>query len=141
MITDSRVQANLALLTTPIRIGGQRAANRIAMAPMTNKQSHADGTLSSAEIDWLGMRADGGFGLVITGGYTVAPEGRIWHGQAALYDESHVEPLAELARRISATDAIGIVQLIHGGSRATREITHTAGISASDGPEIGRAHV
>ena len=38
------------------------------MSPMTNKQSHPDGTLSDAEIEWLVRRAQGGFGTVITGG-------------------------------------------------------------------------
>lgn len=123
------------VLSAPIRLGAQRSMNRIAMAPITNKQSNEDGTLSRAEIDWLGRRADGGFGVVITGGWAVAPEGRTWHGQAALYDERHVAPLAELAQTISTTTALCIVQLIHGGSRSTREITRTAAISASDGPD------
>lgn len=57
------------ILSAPIRLGAQRSMNRIAMAPMTNKQSHDDGTLSRAETDWLGMRANGGFGVVITGGW------------------------------------------------------------------------
>ena len=33
---------------------------------MTNKQSHEDGTLSNAEIDWLVHRAKGGFGIITT---------------------------------------------------------------------------
>jgi 2,4-dienoyl-CoA reductase-like NADH-dependent reductase (Old Yellow Enzyme family) len=126
-------------LLTPIALGQARAVNRVAMAPMTNKQSHEDGRLSPAEIEWLGQRAEGGFGVVITGGWAVAPEGRTWHGQAALYDERHEAPLIDLARRITATPALGIVQLIHGGSRSTRAITNTAGISASDGPDWAAA--
>lgn len=100
---------------------------------MTNKQSPDDGELSDAEIEWLTMRARGGFGLTITGGWAVAPEGRIWHGQAALYEPRHAEPLRRLGRAIAATSSLGIVQLIHGGTRATPSITHTEGISASAG--------
>ncbi|MCU1473034.1 NADH:flavin oxidoreductase [Amnibacterium sp.] len=122
-------------LTRPIRLGSQRAINRIVMAPMTNKQSHEDGTLSAAEVDWLGMRADGGFGVVITGAWAVAPEGRAWEGQAGLYAERHLAPLVGLAQRIASTDALGIVQVHHGGSRSAPEITHTRGISSSDGPD------
>src|SRR4051794_13274764 len=96
------------MLTTPIRVGSRRAINRIVMAPMTNKQSHEDGTLSAAEVEWLGLRTDGGFGVVITGAWAVAPEGRAWHGQAGLYAERHVAPLAALAQRIASTDALGI---------------------------------
>lgn len=130
--TESRPRVP-ASLVTPLRVGNWISANRIAMAPMTNKQSAEDGVLSDAEIEWLTMRAQGGFGMIITGGWSVAPEGRIWDGQAALYDLRHVEPLHTLGRAIAATPALGIVQLIHGGTRATPTITHTQGISASAG--------
>mgnify|MGYP003339815109 FL=1 len=36
--------------------------NRFVLAPMTNCQSHADGTLGDDEYNWLVMRAAGGFG-------------------------------------------------------------------------------
>ena len=40
--------------------------NRSVLAAMTNKQSHADGTLSDEEIRFLIRRAEGGFGLITT---------------------------------------------------------------------------
>jgi hypothetical protein len=36
-------------------------ANRFMLAPLTNWQSNADGTLADAEYHWLTMRARGGF--------------------------------------------------------------------------------
>ena len=116
-----------------VQIGNRTASNRIALAPMTNKQSHDTGELSEAEITWLAMRARGGFGLVITGAWAVTPEGRVWHGQTALYGPQHAPPLARLGAAIAQTSALGIVQLIHGGNRATPSITKTEGISASAG--------
>lgn len=121
------------ILSMPIRIGQQIAANRVAMAPMTNEQSFENGVLSDAEIQWLTMRARGGFGLVITGAWAVAPDGRTWPGQVALYEAGNDEPLAKLGRAIAATGSRGIVQIFHGGSRATPEITQAEGISASAG--------
>jgi 2,4-dienoyl-CoA reductase-like NADH-dependent reductase (Old Yellow Enzyme family) len=38
------------------------------LAPMTNQQSHADGTLLDDEYRWLVMRAAGGFGGIMTCG-------------------------------------------------------------------------
>lgn len=122
-------------LSTPIRIGDWTAPNRVALAPMTNQQSLGTGELSDAEIEWLAMRARGGFGLTITGAWSVAPEGRIWPGQAALYESRHEAPLARLGRTIAGTPSLGIVQLIHGGSRFTPSITRTEGISASAGKQ------
>ena len=43
---------------------GVEARNRTVLAAMTNRQSHADGTLSEDEIHFLLMRAAGGFGIV-----------------------------------------------------------------------------
>lgn len=121
-------------LTAPITLGSVTAANRIALAPMTNKQSHPDGTLSGAEIAWLAQRARGGFGTVITGAYAVAPEGRVWHGQAGVYAAAHQPALARLARELVTSGSVGIVQLIHGGARFTPQIARAEGVSASAGP-------
>jgi 2,4-dienoyl-CoA reductase-like NADH-dependent reductase (Old Yellow Enzyme family) len=120
-------------LFSPVTIGSATAINRFAMAPMTIKQSHTDGVLSAAETDWLARRAEGGFGMVITGGWAVALEGRVWEGQVALFDERHAPPLRNLATRLADTSTLGIVQLIHGGSRHTPRLSGTEGISASRG--------
>jgi 2,4-dienoyl-CoA reductase-like NADH-dependent reductase (Old Yellow Enzyme family) len=45
---------------------GPAMPNRFMLAPLTNTQSHADGTLSDEEFHWLTMRAKGGFGLTMT---------------------------------------------------------------------------
>ena len=45
---------------------GPAMKNRFMLAPLTNLQSHADGTLSDEEFHWLSLRAQGGFGLVMT---------------------------------------------------------------------------
>lgn len=123
----------MADLAEPVSLGSAQLINRIAMAPMTNKQSHEDGTLSGTEIAWLARRAEGGFGAIITGGYAVSPEGRVWDGQAGVYSDDHIVPLARLATALAPTSTPGIVQLIHGGSRFTPEIAREPGISASAG--------
>ena len=45
---------------------GPAWTNRYTLAPMTNKQSHDDGTLSEGEYQWLVARGRGGFGVVKT---------------------------------------------------------------------------
>ncbi|NQX13407.1 NADH:flavin oxidoreductase [Microbacteriaceae bacterium VKM Ac-2855] len=120
-------------LTESITLGGRTAINRIAVAPMTNKQSSENGTLSEVEIEWLMKRARGGFGSVITGAWAIAPEGRVWSGQAALYTAEQAAPLGELGRQMATTPALGIVQLIHGGSRYTPDVAGPGGFSASEG--------
>ena len=57
---------------------GTTMRNRAVLAAMTNKQSHPDGTLSDAEINWLLRRAEGGFGIVTTAASHVTPGGQGW---------------------------------------------------------------
>ena len=54
-------------LSSPISfVHGTSIDNRITLAPLTNEQSHVDGTLSDEEYKWLTMRAAGGFALTMT---------------------------------------------------------------------------
>ena len=54
-------------LAAPLDLAhGPSWRNRFALAPLTNTQSHADGTLSDDEENWLVARGEGGFGLVMT---------------------------------------------------------------------------
>ena len=76
--------------------------NSIALAPLTNRQSHDDGALSDDEIAWLTARAVGGFGLVMTAAAFVAPAGHVWQGQLGVANDDHLpglrRPRAEPAR-------------------------------------------
>lgn len=97
---------------------GHTMKNRFMLAPLTNQQSHADGTFSQAEHDWLVMRAKGGFGAVMTAAGYVQPDGKGFEGQLG-FDQARFEPaLAALATDIKAQDSLAIAQLYHGGLRA-----------------------
>ncbi len=95
--------------------------NRFALAPLTNLQSHADGTLSDDERRWLVARAEGGFGLTMTCAAYVARAGNAWPGQLGVADDAHLPGLRRLADEIRATGSVSSVQLHHGGIRASSE--------------------
>jgi 2,4-dienoyl-CoA reductase-like NADH-dependent reductase (Old Yellow Enzyme family) len=92
--------------------------NRLMLAPLTNLQSHTDGTLSEAEMHWLAMRAQGGFGLTMTAAAHVQPVGQGFPGQLGAFDDSHIPGLTEMARRIRAENSVALMQLHHGGMRS-----------------------
>ena len=62
---------------------GPAMANRFMLAPLTNLQSHVDGTLSDDEMHWLEMRAKGGFALVMTAAAHVQRAGDLHTRQPA----------------------------------------------------------
>ena len=98
-------------------------SNRLAVAPLTNKQSHSDGTLGDDERRWLVARAHGGFGLVMSCATYVAAEGQAWDGQLGISDDRHLAGLSRLADEVRAADAVSSVQLHHGGLRADPEVS------------------
>jgi 2,4-dienoyl-CoA reductase-like NADH-dependent reductase (Old Yellow Enzyme family) len=110
---------------------GLTAKNRVALAPMTNKQSHEDGTLSDDELHWLTCRADGGFGIVMTCAAHVAKDGQGWPGELGVFDDVHVEGLARIARALRSRGAASIAQIFHGGLRADAGVNGAQPWSAS----------
>jgi 2,4-dienoyl-CoA reductase-like NADH-dependent reductase (Old Yellow Enzyme family) len=97
---------------------GPAWANRYALAPMTNKQSHDDGTLSETEYQWLVARGRGGFAVVKTCAAYIADTGRTWTGQLGIASDDHLPGLTRLAEGLRATGTRSLVQLHHGGLRA-----------------------
>lgn len=97
---------------------GKPMKNRLMLAPLTNRQSHADGRLSDDEHRWLAMRAAGGFGMTMTAAAHVQPVGQGFTGQLGVFDDAHDAGLAALATAIRAHCSLSSLQLHHAGSRA-----------------------
>jgi 2,4-dienoyl-CoA reductase-like NADH-dependent reductase (Old Yellow Enzyme family) len=89
-----------------------------ALAPLTNTQSHPDGTLSDDELRWLVRRA-GHFDFIETCATFVSAEGHAWRGQLGISSDAHLPGLTRLASAIAAAGSIGLVQLHHAGKQAT----------------------
>lgn len=112
-------------------------ANSFMLAPLTNQQSHADGTLSDDEHHWLTMRAQGGFGLTMTCAAHVAKAGQGFAGQLGCFGDEHLAGLTRLARDIKAHGSVAIVQLHHAGNRSPQDLIGEAPVCPSDDPNTG----
>jgi 2,4-dienoyl-CoA reductase-like NADH-dependent reductase (Old Yellow Enzyme family) len=116
---------------------GPAMKNRFMLAPLTNQQSHGDGTLSDEEFRWLTMRAKGGFGLTMTCASHVQPQGRGFAGQLGIYSDIHLEGLRRLAGAIRAENSLAAVQLHHAGMRALKPLIAGQPVCPSDNAEFG----
>jgi 2,4-dienoyl-CoA reductase-like NADH-dependent reductase (Old Yellow Enzyme family) len=116
---------------------GPSMKNRFMLAPLTNQQSHADGTLSDDEFTWLTMRAKGGFGLTMTCAAHVQPDGQGFPGQLAAFDDKHLDGLTRLADEIKLHGSIANCQLYHGGYRCPAEVIGTQPMGPSDDDASG----
>ncbi len=116
---------------------GPSMKNRFMLAPLTNCQSHPDGTLSDDEFHWLTMRAEGGFGLTMTCASYVQAVGQGFPGQLGCFDDMHIPGLTRLATAIKEEDSIAIVQLHHAGRRSPADLVGEAPVCPSEDPGTG----
>ena len=116
---------------------GPSARNRFVLAPLTNTQSHADGTLSDDEFRWLTMRARGGFGVTMTCAAHVQARGRGFPGQLGIYSDRHLAGLSRLAAGVKAEGSFALVQLHHAGMRSPAALIKSQPVCPSDNPKTG----
>lgn len=141
--TDTPTPSRSELFSPVSFRNGVTAKNRVALAPMTNVQSHDDGSLSDDELAWLVRRARGGFGLIETCAAHVSPEGQGFPGELGIFDDRLLPGLTRLATALRSEGAqssvpsvppVSIVQLFHGGARASQRLTGQRSFSASEQP-------
>src|SRR3954468_5903922 len=107
---------------SPLRFNsGREMANRFAMAPLTTDASHEDGTATEHELEFVGRRAAGGFGVTISSATYVEQDGRSWQGIGAAHD-GHLPSLHRLAEAMHAGGGLAILQIYDGGRIAKPEL-------------------
>ena len=116
---------------------GTSSANAFLLAPLTNQQSHDDGTLSDDEYRWLTMRAEGGFGAVMTCASHVQKGGQGFQGQLGCFSDDHLDGLTRLASGLHDHGALALVQLHHAGRRAPADLIGTQPVAPGDDPSVG----
>ncbi len=123
-------------LFTPLDLEhGPALKSRFVLAPLTNCQSHDDGTLSNDEFRWLTMRARGGFALTMTCASHVQAQGRGFPGQLGNFSDAHLPGLARLAAAIRAAGSVAVTQLHHAGMRSPAKLIGTQPLCPSDNAE------
>lgn len=115
---------------------GAMMKNRFMLAPLTNKQSNEDGTLSDDEYRWLTMRAKGQFGLTMTCASHVQEIGKGFEGQLGIWSDHHIPGHTKLASVIKKEGSLAVIQLHHAGMRSPTEIIRQSPVSSSENAEL-----
>ena len=116
---------------------GKRMKNCFMLAPLTNCQSHEDGTLSDNEFHWLTMRAKGQFGMTMTCAAHVQAVGQGFPGQLGIFSDRHLEGHKRLAAAIQAEHSLAVAQLHHAGMRSPSDLIGTEPVCPSADEETG----
>src|SRR5438105_420681 len=104
-------------LFDPLTLKSITLRNRIGVSPMCMYSSE-EGVANDWHLVHLGARAVGGAGLVIAEATAVSPEGRISPGDAGIWGDKHLEPLARITRFLKQHGAVPGIQLAHAGRKA-----------------------
>src|SRR5579859_4379569 len=108
----------MAHLFDPPKIREVTFPNRIGVSPMCQYSSE-DGFATDWHLVHLGSRAVGGAALVMAEATAVTPDGRISPQDLGIWSDEHCEPLARIARFVSAQGAVPAIQLAHAGRKAS----------------------
>lgn len=107
------------------------------LAPLTNRQSHEDGTLSDEEFRWLTMRAKGQFGVVMTCASHIQEIGKGFPGQLGIWSDAHIDGHTRLTASIKQEGSLAVIQLHHAGMRSPLDIIKESPVCPSENTEFG----
>jgi len=118
-------------LLDPFTLKSITLRNRIGVSPMC-QYSSVDGVAQDWHFAHLGARAVGGASLVVAEASAVSPEGRITPGDAGIWGEQHIAPLARINRFIKSQGAVPGIQIAHAGRKASAALPQNGGASLPD---------
>ena len=127
-MTESQTATHLF---SPLTLRSITFRNRIGISPMCEYSSE-DGIATDWHLVHLGSRAVGGAGLVIAEATAVSPEGRISPGDAGIWDDKHIEPIARINRFLKQHGAVPGLQIAHAGRKASTARPWDGGESLGD---------
>ncbi len=96
-------------------IAGLRLRNRIVRAATFEKLADANGAVTPGLLDMYQELAEGGSGLLITGGAIVHPTGRTLRQMVSAHADSFSGGLTRLADTVHEAGGLLALQLFHGG--------------------------
>lgn len=106
-------------LFTPLKIRGVTLPNRIMVSPMC-QYSSTEGFANDWHLVHLGARAVGGAGLVMTETSAVERDGRISPWDLGIWDDAHIEMLAQITAFLREHGTVPAIQIGHAGRKASQ---------------------
>ncbi len=124
-------------------INGMNLVNRFVRSATWEGLADKDGSVTPSLTNKMVELAKGGVGLIITGYTFVSRGGQSSPGQMAVYEDRFVPGLRDMVQAAHAAEGKIALQIVHGGSFSSAELTgmEIVGPSASekDGQPISRS--
>ena len=107
----------MLMVETPYTIQNMTVKNRILRSATMENMADDQGFVTDALVNLYYDLAIGGTGLIITGASAIEQKGRVWSHQTAVWDDSYIEGLAQIAKvtHQHGSNCKCAIQLHHGG--------------------------
>lgn len=120
---EGAIEMKLKKIFEPITINKTEFQNRLVVSAMVTSYCNEDGTPTERFIAYHEEKAKGGWGIICTEDYTIAPHVGGFKKLPGLWSDELIEPHKELTRRVHAAGNSKIVaQIYHAGRETTTEI-------------------
>ena len=103
----------------PQQLNKLQIKNRIVYPPLQENMANKNGTVSTLMEEYYTGLAREGAGLIILESAYVAKQGRAHFNQLGISEESHMEGLSRLVRRMKSEGARVGIRLSHAGARTS----------------------
>ena len=119
---------------SPGRIGNIELANRFVVPAMVMNYCNEDGSPNERYFSYYETKAKGGWGLIITEDFAISPAAKGYTNIPGLWDDSQIEPHAELPKRIHRHGGKVVAQIYHAGRQTNHLITGEQPVAPSPIP-------
>jgi len=107
-------------LLEPIKVKDITIRNRVAMPPMDTHLGNPDGTVSDKIIQYYGLRAKGGVGIIYVEGTAIHQLAKATMYMMKIDSDDKIEGFSKLAEAIKSHGAVAMIQFMHAGSQTSQ---------------------
>lgn len=126
----------MSILFASKQIGQMVLKNRLVRAPTVEKLATDDGQCTPRLMDLYTRLAEGGVGMIITGGAYIQRNGKGLPRKIGLHRDDVIEGYKKLTAHMHQYDVKVIAQLVHCGRQGTVEVVGETPIAPSAVPNV-----
>jgi len=105
----------LQFLFSPVKINKLELKNRAVMPPMGTGYGNTDSTVSDRLVSYLGRRAQGGTGLIITEVCAIDPRGKGFTAEIGAWSDQFIDGLGKIPQAVHRWGGKVAMQIHHAG--------------------------
>ena len=103
--------------------GSKTVKNRVVVPPMASQTATTEGFVTQETLQHYETLSEAGTGILMVEYTYVHRTGRSEENQLGIHSDEHLEGLTTLANLIRNSGALAGIQLSHGGSKSTKDLT------------------